>query len=213
MSKPHLNLNVIPLEKFSSLNRLLRVTCLVLRAVDIFKGKRPATPCIQADEMNNATQLWIRHVQAEAYSTDNALQQVKNLVPVIDQNHVIRCRGRLDNLTSASRRPILLPKSSHFSKLIVSQLHRDNFHIGVSQTLALSRENYWIISGRSLVKSVLSHCSTCRKMEGGPYILPPMADLPPSRLKESRPFLNTGCDFLGPLVTKRKIDGKKHFFP
>lgn len=208
---PTVDLSIISLTNFSSFRRLIRVTCMVLRAVRIFKGHRPVSSCISAEEMKDATHLWIQHVQREAYPNETALRQVSDLVPVKDEHGILRCIGRFKYLTSGHRRPILLPKSSHFSKLIVSTVHRDNFHLGVSQTLALVRQKYWIPACRAMVRRVISQCSVCRKYEGGHYIVPPLADLPSLRLTESRPFLATGTDFMGPVITKRKIDGKKFF--
>ena len=82
-------------------------------------------------------------------------------------------------------------------------------HTGVSQTLSLMRQKYWITQGRSAVRKVLLSCTTCRRHEGGPYRMPLMPPLPAERLSESPPFAYTGVDYFGPLYIKSKKDRQK----
>ena len=44
----------------------------------------------------------------------------------------------------------------------------------------------------------------CRKLEGRSYTLPPQADLPSYRVRESSPFSKIGLDMAGPLYHKLK---------
>ena len=124
---------------------------------------------------------------------------------------MIRCKGRLDNSTleEGARRPILLPKRERFTHLLIEKVHKELLHSGVSQTLAGVRYKYWIPHGRSIVKTVLQQCSVCRRHEGGPYKMPPMAPLPTSRVRESCPFSKTGVDYFGPLLVKSGDGPKK----
>ncbi|XP_053376986.1 uncharacterized protein LOC123529097 [Mercenaria mercenaria] len=101
-----------------------------------------------------------------------------------------------------ARQPILLPKSDWFTVLLVEKIHKQNFHIGVSQTLSQIRFRFWIPQGRSVVKSVLRKCRTCRYFEGGPYKMPPFSPLPSSRVQKSTPFSRIGLDYFGPLLIK-----------
>ena len=83
------------------------------------------------------------------------------------------------------------------------------FHSGVSQTLCKLRYRLWIPHGRSIVRTVLNRCRICRRAEGGPYKMPPMAPLPSKRVTESTQFLRTGMDYLGPLYVKDFDEPKK----
>ena len=40
--------------------------------------------------------------------------------------------------------PILLPKRSYFTSLLIKEYHQKPFHSGVSHTLAQLRNKYWI---------------------------------------------------------------------
>ena len=79
-------------------------------------------------------------------------------------------------------------------------------HGGVKTTLTELRSQFWILKGRSVVKSILRRCTVCRRFEGKPYAVPPPPPLPPFRLEEAPPFTHTGVDFAGPLYV-RQSDG------
>ncbi|XP_052739788.1 uncharacterized protein LOC128198408 [Bicyclus anynana] len=118
-----------------------------------------------------------------------------------DQNGILRCKGRFryTNLTHDQKEPILLPKNAEFTHNIITELHQKNYHVGVSHTLALLREHFWVPHGRSTVQKVIRKCQQCVKYGGGPFKLPAMPDLPAERVKLGLPFLFTGLDYFGPL--------------
>ena len=49
----------------------------------------------------------------------------------------------------------------------------------------------------------------CRRYEGGPYKMPPLAPLPQSRMSQSSPFIRAGLDYFGPLYIKTSNGVKK----
>lgn len=55
-----------------------------------------------------------------------------------------------------------------------------------------------------MIRSVLISCRICKRVEGGPYKLPPMAPLQRERFAESTPFSTVGLDYLGPLYIKEE---------
>lgn len=64
----------------------------------------------------------------------------------IGQDGLFRCNGRLSNsqLKKDARHPILLPKNSTFSTLVVAAHHALMMHGGVKLTVASIRQRYWI---------------------------------------------------------------------
>ena len=88
----------------------------------------------------------------------------------VDTNGLLRCQGRLENteLSQAAKYPKLLPKDTHFTRLIIEDTHCRILHSGVSQTLATVRQQYWIPQGQAIVKRVLKDCRVCRRIEGAP---------------------------------------------
>lgn len=72
-----------------------------------------------------------------------------------------RCRGRIQNanVPYSTKHPALLHKDHHFTKLLFRKAHVRILHSGVKDTLAELRTNFWIVKGRSLVKSFIHQCS------------------------------------------------------
>ena len=64
----------------------------------------------------------------------------------LDDDGLIRCCGRLQyvQLPHNTKFPILMPKESHLSTLIVRATHSMVLHGGVCETLTELRQSYWI---------------------------------------------------------------------
>lgn len=121
-----------------------------------------------------------------------------------DKNKIWRVGGRLknSNLTSNAKNPIYLPHS-HPTKLYVLYIHQRNLHSGTAHTLAQLRLNYWISKGRKYVRDTIkSKCTICQKYDSKPFALPPMPNLPESRITLNAIFKHVGLDYLGPITIK-----------
>ena len=90
----------------------------------------------------------------------------------------------------------MIPSKQKFTELLVTDAHNKVFHSGVSDTLVQTREKYWIIKGRQVIKSVLGKCITCKRFNSSPGNQV-VAPLPAARLEESTPFSVIGIDFGG----------------
>ena len=205
-------------EKFSSFTRLLRVSGWILRFIRKLKGDKIPPGPLTPEELHESQVLWIKYLQDQHYKEVKTALTGKtrhNLVSqlglVVDEEGLIRCVGRLGaaHMTEGARQPILLPKRNHVTDLLIESLHRKSFHVGVSQTLSLIRQKYWIPQGRSEVKRILRKCTVCKKYEGGPYKMPLMPPLPKKRVNESAPFTYTGVDYFGPIYVKAENGSKK----
>ena len=176
-------LNIIDLERYSSLNKLLAVTSRVIRFLTNCKsGKkdRKFGP-LTTQELSIAMTLWIKAVQGQAFSreiqqlsrkdTKLSLPLIPQLRLYLDDNAVLRCRGTLESapLDDQSKFPVLLPKNEHFTSLVALAAHVQVLHSGVRETLVQLREKYWIPRGRQFVRSFVRKCVTCRKTDGPPY--------------------------------------------
>ena len=84
----------------------------------------------------------------------------------------------------------------------MEDVHRKVLHAGPERTLSESRQNFWIVRGRSLAKKLVEDCAICRKLRQSPHTTL-MADLPPERIMPfSPPFSFTGVDLFGPFNLK-----------
>ncbi|KAL6418140.1 hypothetical protein ACFW04_011084 [Cataglyphis niger] len=175
------------LTRFSSLNRLVRVTAWCRRWKRALAAKHPppvaaslppAKDTLSASECDDARLAWIRVVQTAAYkeelrtlargaSLPNRNNLVK-LVPFSDPLGILRVGGRIKHALLAydERHPAILPGSSHLTQLIIEACHRRTMHGGVQLTLGTVRQHYWIPRGRQMVKAVIHRCVTCARWRG-----------------------------------------------
>ncbi len=126
------------------------------------------------------------------------------------EDNLICVGGRLkySEIATAEKKPIILPKDSHVSLLLIRHHHEQVKHQGRHLTEgAIRAAGLWILGGKSLINSVLHKCITCRKLRGK-LEEQHMADLPSERLKVCPPFTYVGLDVFGPWsVTSRRTRG------
>ena len=126
---------------------------------------------------------------------------------------MIRVGGRLSRaiIPYEAKHQIILSPDHPLSKLIVQDIHERHSHVGREHTLALVRQTYWILHGKSFVRKVLKDCLYCARRRASPQI-PIMAPLPKTRLALcDPPFTNTGVDYFGPMTVKRGRVTKKRW--
>ena len=73
---------------------------------------------------------------------------LRTLDPVLDSDGVMRVGGRIRkaNLPCTLKNPVILPKSSHITSLIISHVHERTHHSGRGITLnELRSSGYWIV--------------------------------------------------------------------
>ena len=197
---------VVDCGRFSSLNKLVRVTGFVLRYEHNLKaflsGCEVAKGDLLFEEIKKSKLIWVKY---EQYFTKNYTKLKNSLNLFIDSEDVIRCRSRIaeaNQLTFNEKCPILLSNDSKFTSLVVLKCHHDIYHCGVQATLCNLRNNYWIVRGRQQIKSILKNCVVCKIIQGKPLAPPETPALPSYRVNCNHAFENTGLDFAGPLYCK-----------
>ncbi|XP_054281201.1 uncharacterized protein LOC128998869 [Macrosteles quadrilineatus] len=74
--------------------------------------------------------------------------------------------------------------------------HLKHLHAGPQLLQSILSQEVWILSARSVIRSVIFKCQRCFRLK--PVNKPPlMGDLPETRLKPVRPFYHTGMDYSG----------------
>ena len=187
---------VIPCENYSSFDKLIRVTVLVLKFVKLLRReilKEKNLELFPSDLSNEARNLWYKEAQKSFVEDKNFDKTKSNLNVFTDSKGILCSKGRIDNapLPYETKFPVLLLKSHDIVK-----------HNGVQETLTQVRSEHWIIRGRQLVKSILSKCSTCKQITGKPYDSPSAPPLPPFRVSDDAAFSQIGVDFAGPLYVR-----------
>ena len=136
---------------------------------------------------------------------------IYRLDPFVDKG-VLRVGGRLNNadIPHESKHPIILPRKSNVTTLIIRDAHERLGHAGRGHVLARLREKYWIVGANSAVRRLISSCVTCRRTKAPPQDQK-MADLPKDRLTPAPPFTYVGVDYFGPFTTKQGRKEQKRY--
>lgn len=120
--------------------------------------------------------------------------------PQLDDNNILRVGGRIQHapVSYDTRHPIIIPSTSHLTKLLISDSHYKTLHGGPQIMLNFLRTKYWIINARREVKKYYRTCNICRRYtrENNNQL---MGQLPEVRLKPSKPFKSAGVDYCGPI--------------
>ena len=135
------------------------------------------------------------------------------LDPFLDEDGVIRIGGRIKraNLPFATKHPVVLPRKSHITDLLIRFWHAKVNHMGRGITQnELRQRGYWVVGGSAAVSNCISKCVTCRKMRG-PLQIQKMADLAVDRIEPSAPFSYCPVDFFGPFLIKEKRSEVKRY--
>ena len=135
-----------------------------------------------------------RYLGEEVYRIQNGTAEVQGrlcrLDPFVDDEGLLRVGGRLKHSTLDSnvKHPVIVPKKSHITDLLVRYHHERIAHQGRGITSnAIRAEGYWIIGMSSVVSSCIHKCVICRKLRGKVQYQK-MGDLPKSRLEETAPL-------------------------
>lgn len=172
----------IDYERYSSLNKLMRVVSYILRFSynTINKDKERKSEPVSVAEIRQAKLIIVRLIQAEelkdelkALKRDSKLPRSSRLTTLnlyLDENHVLRVEGRLAYLMllEEAKHPIILPASHPFTRLVIVHYHEKLLHAGAQTTLNAIREEFWPIFARSKVKGIVHKCVNCRKAHPKP---------------------------------------------
>ena len=203
---------LIDLEEFSSLNKLLGVTALVLRFVNNLESwlvRDSGTSVLKGDlmteEIQNAEVMWLKSIQ-KRHCEGEKFEKVKlSLKLFVDDNGLFRSKTRLhesENLSFNSCNPIYLPNEGSFVKLVILKANNRVCHIGVESTLNQIRAKYWIVIGKQTVKKVLRNCFICRLCQDKSLLPPVSPNLPDYRVSYNFPFEVTRVAYAGPLFVR-----------
>ena len=202
------------IHRYSTLKRLLRVTAYCFRVCEKFKGLPSSSLAdqITPQELNTARVYWIKATQAAYFKSELKLLKssqlpsthpFNRLTAYIDTQGIIRVGGRLtrSQLELESMHPIILPRQSKFTDLIITDAHQQTLHGGTQLTLTYIRSAYWIIGGRNPVSSHILRCISCARKRGV-RAQQQICQLPATRVIPSRAFAHSGVDYAGPLTIK-----------
>ena len=189
--------SMIEYERYSSFERIIRITAWVQRFITNIRRKSRSEKCVvgtlRVDELQLSESLIIKDMQRLLLTDKNYEQWEHQLNSFTDDTGIIRCRGRLSNadLSYSAKFPVFIPARHYINDLIIMECHAKVCHNGLRDTLSQVCTKSWIIKGRQRVKSLIHKCVTCKRHEGKSYQIPPTAALPDFRVTPSAPFDQT----------------------
>lgn len=200
------------LNKFSSLSKILRISCYVLRFIHKLKG---ADTTFKIDyftysELTDALLVIVKYVQSVSFQDEiNAIKDkrlpskpFRKLNAFLDDRDILRVGGRLgkSGLSYDKKHPALLPRCHRLTKLIIDYFHKIYSHPGTQTLHFLIMQQFWILAGKRAITSIIHKCKNCWKLQPKPY-QPMMGDLPQLRISQIKAFSCVGVDYAGPFLT------------
>ncbi|KMQ88303.1 gag-pol polyprotein precursor [Lasius niger] len=204
------------ISRYSTLTRLLRITVWCRRATQRLKGNKQDNSIEsppRAIELKDALIFWTEATQRTHFSKEIKLLQnltslptsspLTRLCPFLDEHGRLRLQGRLRfaSINPSEKQPLILPRESTLTHLLIRHHHHSTLHGGTQLTLSLLRRHFWILGGRVPVRAFIQRCMTCARHRASTSNQR-MGQLPPSRVTPCRPFLNAGIDYAGPITLK-----------
>ncbi|XP_006817669.1 uncharacterized protein LOC102809487, partial [Saccoglossus kowalevskii] len=199
--------------KWSSLRRAVaNLINLAIANKRNVHGEKNTPHQVTSDILIQAENVILRTLQKEHFPEEYSILSSSNnrtltkksslhqLSPFIDRDGLIRVGGRIGqaNFDFGERHPILSPKDSHVSRLILEHVHQQIQHQGRQFTMgAVRSKGYWVPGLHNMVRNVINQCTVCKRLRAKP-LTQIMADLPTDRLEATPPFTNVGIDVFGP---------------
>lgn len=194
------------LNRYSSLTKLLRVTAYILRACSKEKHEKhltgkeitsALTKCINLCQKQEFNKEIERLLEKKPVKNDSRL---KTLNPFIDPQGILRVGGRLANaeIPDVTKHQVILPGHHPFTKLVLTDIHKQTMHGGPMLMLSHLRTTYWITNAKTRLRQIVHKCVTCARHRAstGSQM---MGSLPPVRVTPTRAFQHSGVDFAGPI--------------
>ncbi|XP_075990161.1 uncharacterized protein LOC142985798 [Anticarsia gemmatalis] len=210
---------------FSSLSKLVRVVAYCCRFLNLRKSciSKHSTIYLTKKEIDEAMERCIKRCQEEELAEEleelkdkGCLAKGKSLKSLnlfFDAKGIIRIGGRLEmsQLEFNEKHPILIPKESALTKLLIADAHKKTMHGGPQLMMTYLRSMYWIMGVKALVKKYCRDCVVCIRYSSK-ATTQLMGQLPSSRVTPNKPFLISGLDYAGPInIRVSKGRGNKSY--
>lgn len=191
------------IERYESLDKLIRFTANVFKFIDILKHRYVREPNtlgrFSNQQLSDALDLWIKYTQRSSLGKElhqlepegevAASSPIAKLCPFMDDHSIMRLRGRIANANVSynERFPIIIPAHCHFVRLLMRKAHIVTLYGNFQSMLHYIRSNYWVIGAKKAAAAYVNRCVKCKryKAEAKGQL---MGDLPRKRLAFVRPF-------------------------
>ncbi|XP_063387436.1 uncharacterized protein LOC134673395 isoform X2 [Cydia fagiglandana] len=214
----HSNISLIDniLSRFSSLQRILRIFAYCFRFMhNLQKSLSKITdPNLSSEEITKVLHFLVKHVQERAFASElrclltdksphSLSKPMRKLAPFVDERGMLRVGGRLSkgDLSFDVKHPLLLPRDHRLTTLIIEDYHHRFMHPGLQTLQNLLAQEFWVLSARRAINSVISSCMKCFRARPKVASPPIMGNLPSFRINQIKPFSSAAVDYAGPFDT------------
>ena len=132
----------------------------------------------------------------------------------LDEQGILRTAGRINksSFDNEVTNPILLMRDHHLTKLVIEDCHKKCKHLGLQTTVNKIRmSGFWITKIRQAVKTVISSCVICKKINSHAFKYPCITNLPKHRVNFIEPFKYTGIDYTGHVWVRDEKGAQKMY--
>ncbi|XP_068218540.1 uncharacterized protein [Palaemon carinicauda] len=145
------------------------------------------------------------------------LKAIPNLITQLnifmDENGILRVKSKFKKWFSNNGFPILLPRDSALTKLIILDVHFNLFHAGCYSVLAEIRRQFHIPRHFSTIKKALKQCVHCRRFCNRTFKLSQNSYREFRSNLPSKPFANVFIDHMGPFHVRKNNETQKVWRP
>ena len=205
--------HLIPVNRYSNFFFMVRVYRNVLKFCNALKRKvlQKGDSDQTVENLYSKSYYDIIKTEQQVYYGEifdylNSKQRVKKVIPelvsrlnlFIDELGILRVKSKLPK--NYNFRPILMPKDSQLTAIIIRNIHENLFHSGIYAVLKELRKNFWILHYFSVVRKVLKTCVSCRRVNE-PAIKINQNSYRDFRINpDKKPFSNIFLDYAGPFT-------------
>ena len=173
------------LERITSGSKMKQVIAIMFRfkdmLLDIIKSNKINTPgqLVDMNLLQRSESSIIKMYQQSCFQNEisrlldgkcvSRKSNVFKLDPFLYDHEIIRVGGRMrqSRMEDKLKHPILLPKNGHITSIIIDFYHRRVGYGSRAMTINEIRGNgFWEINFTAAMKSMISKCVDCRKLEG-----------------------------------------------
>ncbi|XP_063389047.1 uncharacterized protein LOC134674826 [Cydia fagiglandana] len=204
------------MSRSSSLQRILRIFAYCFRFMhNLQKSLSKITdPNLSSEEITKVLHFLVKHVQERAFASElrclltdksphSLSKPMRKLAPFVDERGMLRVGGRLSkgDLSFDVKHPLLLPRDHRLTTLIIEDYHHRFMHPGLQTLQNLVAQEFWVLSARRAINSVISSCMKCFRARPKVASPPIMGNLPSFRINQIKPFSSAAVDYAGPFDT------------
>ncbi|XP_024872186.1 uncharacterized protein LOC112454821 [Temnothorax curvispinosus] len=168
-------------------------------------GKQKLSGELTRNEINDAKRTVLAIIQRDSFDGTDDIR-LRNMNVFVAEDSLIRMKSKiLERDDSFSfRYPIVLLGENLLVQMMIREFHTRLGHVHVTALLNVLREEYWVIHGQKVARSIVRKCVVCAQQNAQPFTVA-TAPLPMNRVRDARVFEIVGVDFAGPLFLKNDV--------